>query len=80
MILYLDSRAIVKQYVVEEGSAELRDAVAKGEIAGTSVVSRAEVIGAFRKAVRVGALHEDEANTLKRHFERGWPDLSSGRE
>ena len=75
MILYLDSSAIVKQYVVEEGSVELRDAVAKGEIAGTSVVSRAEVIAAFRKAVRVGALHEDEANTLKRTFERRWPDL-----
>ena len=75
MILYLDSSAIVKQYVLEDGWTELREAVAHSEIAGTSVVSRAEVVAAFRKAVRVGALREDEANALRRTFERGWPDL-----
>ena len=42
MILYLDSSAIVKQYVVETGSAEVRQAVTESEINGTSVISHAE--------------------------------------
>jgi len=75
MILYLDSSAIVKQYVVETGSAEVRDAVAQSDINGTSVISRAEVIATFQKTVRVGALRQNEAAKVKRAFDRGWPDL-----
>jgi uncharacterized protein len=75
MILYLDSSAIVKQYVFEAGSAEIRQAVAESEISGTSVISRAEVIATFRKTVHVGILREQEAAKLRRTFDRGWPDL-----
>jgi len=75
MILYLDSSAIVKQYVVETGSAEVRQAVAESEINGTSVISHAEVIATFRKTVRAGVLREEEAVKLRRSFDRGWPDL-----
>src|SRR5712675_2798404 len=38
MILYLDSSAIVKQYVDEAGSAEVREAVMRSDISGTSVI------------------------------------------
>ena len=75
MILYLDSSAIVKQYVSEPGSVELSRTIAESEITGTSVIARAEVVAAFRKAVRTGALLESEAADLKRIFERGWPNL-----
>ena len=62
MILYLDSSAIVKQYVVETGSAEVRQAVTESEINGTSVISHAEVIATFRKTVRAGVLRDEEAD------------------
>jgi predicted nucleic acid-binding protein len=75
MILYLDSSAIVKQYVVETGSAEIQAAVAQSDSNGTSVISRAEVIATFQKTVRVGVLREEEAAKLRRTFDRGWPDL-----
>jgi predicted nucleic acid-binding protein len=75
MILYLDSSAIVKHYVDEAGSAEVRQAVAESEINGTSVISRAEVIATFRKTVRMGILQEKEATKLRGSFDRGWPDL-----
>ena len=75
MILYLDSSAIVKQYVDETGSAEVRRAVAESETNGTSVISRAEVVATFRKTVRIGILQEKEATRLRRTFDRGWPDL-----
>lgn len=75
MILYLDSSAIVKQYVAETGSDEIRKAVAQSDIIGTSVISRAEVVATFQKTVRVGVLREEQAAKLRRTFEREWPDL-----
>jgi predicted nucleic acid-binding protein len=75
MILYLDSSAIVKQYVTEVGSPEVQDAVAQSEVNGTSVTSHAEVTAAFQKAVRVGALREEDARAIRRNFDRRWPDL-----
>ena len=42
MILYLDSSAIVKQYVLELGSPEIQDAIARSAVNGTAVVSRAD--------------------------------------
>jgi predicted nucleic acid-binding protein len=75
MILYLDSSAIVKQYVAEFGSRETHDAVIQSEINGTSVISRAEVTAAFGKAIRTGVLTEPDALTLRRAFDRGWRNL-----
>jgi len=75
MILYLDSSAIVKQYVIELGSAEIRQAILQSEINGTAVISRAEVVATFRKAVRLGVLSEKDAKMLKRSFDRSWRKL-----
>ncbi len=75
MILYLDSSAIVKQYVFELGSMEVQSAVGESEINATTVMSRAEVTAAFKKAVRVGALQENDAKAALRNFGRGWPGL-----
>ena len=75
MILYLDSSAIVKQYIAESGSLETQRAVAESEMNGTTVVSRAEVTAALRKAVRVGAVLDKDARTAVRSFHRTWPAL-----
>ena len=75
MILYLDSSAIVKQYVVELGSSEVFDAVGQSEMNGTAVASRVEVVAAFRKAVRTGVLSQKEAKILVRNFNRDWHSL-----
>jgi predicted nucleic acid-binding protein len=58
MILYLDSSAIVKKHVAESGSAEGHEAVEKAEAVGTASISRAEVVAALRKAVRMEVLEE----------------------
>jgi predicted nucleic acid-binding protein len=75
MILYLDSSAIVKRYVDETGSALIRDAVEHAEVVGTTVISRAEVIAALRKAVRADVIGETEGEAAVRSFNRGWRDL-----
>lgn len=46
-IVYLDSSALVRRYVVEIGSQEVVEALAQADIAGTVVITRAEVAAAF---------------------------------
>ena len=75
MILYLDASAIVKQYVFELGSAQVQAAVVESEINGTSIVSRAEVHAALRKATRVGVIEEKAGSAAVRDFDRNWPSL-----
>jgi predicted nucleic acid-binding protein len=75
MILYLDASALVKRYVAEPGSAEVGDALARAEIVGTALVSRAEVAAALGKAARVGALTQEEAAACLQRFREEWLDL-----
>lgn len=75
MILYLDSSALVKRFVIEAGSPEVEAAIAEAAVAGTGIVSRAEIAAALAKAVRMGALTRDHAETALRKFRSQWPDF-----
>ena len=65
----------VKRYVAETGSQQTREAIVAAELVGTSIITRAEVAAALAKAVRVGALTQDEAQTALQTFRNEWPDL-----
>lgn len=75
MILYLDSSALVKRYVVEPGSEEVRRQIEEAEAVGTSAVSRVEVAAALAKAVRFGSLTREEAQAAHQAFRQEWADL-----
>lgn len=75
MILYLDASALVKRYVAEPGSDEVSVAISQAQVAGTTLLSRAEVEAALAKAVRVHALTQEEALASLRVFRNEWPDL-----
>jgi predicted nucleic acid-binding protein len=79
MILYLDSSALVKRYVVEIGSPEVVQAIAQADTTGTVVIARAEVVAAFAKAMRTSALTQDEAQICLQRFRRDWPHLVRNR-
>lgn len=72
MICYLDSSALVKLLVDEPGTAEISRAVREAELVGTVAISRAEVIAALAKAVRVGALSMDDAKSARHRFRTEW--------
>ncbi|MGD2158970.1 MAG: type II toxin-antitoxin system VapC family toxin [Anaerolineales bacterium] len=74
MILYLDASAIVKLYVVESGSDQVRQLTSKAEIVGTALISRAEVVVALAKAVRTRVLDESQANAAAQLFRSQWLD------
>ncbi|MCB8982379.1 MAG: type II toxin-antitoxin system VapC family toxin [Ardenticatenaceae bacterium] len=75
MILYLDTSALVKRYVVERGTTAVTTLIAQAEVVGTAVITRAETVAAFAKAVRVGALLPDEAHQVVQIFRTDWPFL-----
>lgn len=76
MIIYLDASAIVKLYVAEARSAEVRQLVTEADIAGTALISRAEVVAALAKAIRVGVLERAQATAAVQLFRSQWPDYA----
>jgi predicted nucleic acid-binding protein len=76
MIVYLDASALVKRYVGETGSPEVHALLATVAIAGTSVISRAEVAAALAKSVRVGVLTRNKAKSAFQVFTVDWENLA----
>ncbi len=75
MILHLHAGALVKRYVAEPGSLEVRAAISRAEVAGTALLTRAEVEAALAKAVRLQALTQEEGLACLQVFRYEWPDL-----
>jgi predicted nucleic acid-binding protein len=75
VIVYFDSSAIVKRYLAEADSAQVRTLLAEAVVTGTSLISRAEVSAALAKAVRMNWLTRDLAGQLLRVFRVQWADL-----
>jgi predicted nucleic acid-binding protein len=77
VILYLDTSSLVKLYVVEEGSGEVRRLVAEATLVATSVVAYAETRSAFARLAREHTISSEEAEQVKADFERDWPHYLS---
>ncbi len=75
MILYLDSSALVKRYVGEPGSDDVRRLLAEARVAGTSLIARSEISAALAKAVRLKLLSRDDATAALQVFRSQWPDI-----
>lgn len=75
MNLYVDASALVKCFVTEAGSADVRAAMDAAELVGTVSVTRVEVESAFAKSVRVGLLTKADARLAQATFVTLWPDL-----
>jgi len=71
-MLYLDTSALVKKYVEEIGSAEVRDCISQHETIATSTIARAESAAAFARAVRLGSLTATDAKAAHQQFLRDW--------
>lgn len=72
MILYLDTSSLVKLYIEEIGSPEVRDLVESADSVATSVVAFAEARSAFARLAREGLLDVDELAAVRDGFRRDW--------
>jgi len=69
LILYLDTSALVKLYVEEHGSSEVRHAIAQAERVVTHGIAYVEARAAFR----ADATDADALQRWRRDFEADWP-------
>lgn len=75
MIVYLDASALVKRYVAEAGSDEVRALVRGAEAAVTALITRVEVIAALAKAHHTRRLASQDADRARKAFEEEWEDF-----
>ncbi len=73
MILYADTRALVKLFVAEEGSDATRALFQRASLLGTSVLARVELGAVLAWAVRRGLIQEEEGLEARRRLEAVWP-------
>jgi predicted nucleic acid-binding protein len=71
--LYLDTSSLLKIYVDEEGSDEVRQDLADCAAAATSAVTYAEARAAFARRRRDGTLTAAMLRAAKREFDEDWP-------
>jgi uncharacterized protein len=71
--LYLDTSSLVKLYVEEHGSDNVRNLVARATVVATSIVAYPETRAALGRLRQGGHLTPAKFATAKRHFEAQWP-------
>lgn len=72
MICYLDSSALVKRYIREDGTDKMNSLIAGAKILVTSKLTYAETLSAFFKKYRAKELSEKHLNTVLTVFENDW--------
>lgn len=72
MRLYLDTSALVKLYVEEEGSPLVRKAVEEAEAVATSIIGYVEARAAFARRHREKRISLPDYRRVIRDFESDW--------
>jgi predicted nucleic acid-binding protein len=71
--LYLDTSSLVKLYVQEIGSEDVRNLVAQAAVVSTSIVAYPETRAALARLRRSRDLTAGKFAAVKRNFEDQWP-------
>lgn len=72
MTLYLDTSALVKMYVDEEGSDSVRAVVQQADAVGTSAIAYVEARAAFARRAFERALSPTDHRRTVRELDRDW--------
>jgi len=72
VIPYLDTSSLVKLYVEEEGSEEVRRQISGATIVATSAIAYVEARAAFARKHREGGLSEEEYGQVSDGFRQEW--------
>ena len=77
MTVYLDASSLVKLYVSEPGSDDVRQLLATARSAATSGLTYAEARAAFARRFREKGLSGRDYAMVKRDFDADWPGYVS---
>jgi len=76
-IIYLDTSALIKRYIQEEGSEELAEWINSATLTGTATITYAEMSAALAKIERMQWISSDEAHSAWQIFLEDYPFLVS---
>jgi uncharacterized protein len=71
--VYLDTSSLVKLYVEQTGSDEVRRELAEASVAATSLVAYAEARAAFARLRREDDITASAFRAVKRDLDNDWP-------
>jgi predicted nucleic acid-binding protein len=72
MILYLDTSALVKRFVLEKGSTDVNKLISIADLVGSSLITQVEMAAALGKAARMHWIDQIAAETAYRDFINQW--------
>lgn len=72
MILYLDTSALVKRFIVEKGSADVNALISVADLVGSSIISQVEMAAALGKALRMDWIDSTSAESAYQDFLGQW--------
>ena len=75
-IIYLDTSALLKKYIQEQGSDELSEWIAASSVTGTAKITYAEMVAALAKLERMQWLSSDDAYAAWQTFLKEFPFLA----
>lgn len=75
-IIYLDTSALVKQYVQESASNDVQKLIKTADHSGTSLITRAEMAAAMARASRMKLIPSSEAEAAWDKFLSDWSSIS----
>jgi predicted nucleic acid-binding protein len=74
--LYLDTSSLIKLYIAEDASNDVRQDLSEVDAAATSAISYAETRAAFARLRRDGKLTSSMLLDVNRDFEADWPGFA----
>lgn len=72
MIIYLDTSALLKQYIQESGSEDVIKMLRSADSHGTNLLTYVEMASAITRAVRLKLVQADEAQATWKDFLVDW--------
>jgi predicted nucleic acid-binding protein len=71
-MIYLDSSALVKRYVEEQGTDFVKSILAGNELIATSKLTYPEILSALMRKVRAGEIEGKTFNGIVEMFDKDW--------
>jgi uncharacterized protein len=75
LILFADTSALVKLYVVERGSAEVQAAVGRCSALAVTRITWVEMMSAFARRAREQSVAAEKLNTCRTRLTADWPQF-----
>ncbi len=76
LIIYLDTSALLKQYIGEEGAEQVKQLILRAGGVGSVAITHAEIASAMARSVRNGNISPEEGQKAWAEFLRDWPYLA----